>query len=139
MMKVTGWLLAGAIVAGAASGATVLSANSSPVPADSAQTSVPFTQAGGGGSHARAIDKTLPRNKKGQTYGTLASSADDPRPDLVIVLMKDGKTGYVKAIDLESGPLPSGGPAPAGYTAPPRTIPVYDVEGGRVIGSFDIG
>lgn len=139
MARMTGWLLAGVMVVGAASWTTLMSAQSSPVPADSAQTSAPFTEAGGGGSHAREIDKTLPRNKKGQTYGTLASSSDDPRPDLVIVLMKDGGTGYVKAIDLESTPLPTGGPAPAGYTAPPRTIPVYDVEGVRVIGTFDIG
>jgi hypothetical protein len=86
---------------------------------------------------------SYPRNGKGQTYG---SAVDAPslqeEPDLILVMMADGRQGYVLRTDLE-GPLPKN---PAEAVAmqqsagnAPRSVRVYAVDGTTQLGSFAVG
>jgi hypothetical protein len=82
-------------------------------------------------------------NTKGQTYGsneyapTVAAA-----PDLIEAIGTKGQAGYVRNEDLNP-PLPSS-PAEAlkqqaaDAAAPPKVIPLYDVNG-NVIGEFQFG
>ena len=76
-------------------------------------------------------------NDRGLTYGSSAHGD----PDLVRVLTRDGTTGFVYKTDLNSPDPTSRADVArlqeAGRAG--RTIPVYDVEGITVIGSFFVG
>jgi len=80
-----------------------------------------------------------PKNSKGHTYG---SAADAPRPDLepelIAVMTSDGKTGWARKADLDGRMPATPAEAVRQNESGPRTIPVFDVEEERVIGTFKI-
>jgi len=84
-------------------------------------------------------------NSSGETFGSeLAATSYEDRPDLIAATGVDGTEGYVRKTDLD-GEMPSS-PEEAVrmmnspeylYTA--RVVPLYDSEGKKVIGEFEIG
>lgn len=85
-----------------------------------------------------------PKNKHGQTYGigSDASYHGDKEPNLIKALGDDGKTtGYVLATDL-NGFQPKNPKEAIEWQKKnkgPRVIPLYDVNGEKIIGTFTVG
>ncbi|MCA0438508.1 MAG: hypothetical protein LCH98_18920 [Actinobacteria bacterium] len=85
---------------------------------------------------AKRSVQPLATNARGESYGSMANGL---APDLVLVAMKNGGSGYVRRTDLEPTE-PRNTPGPPITTNPaPRTIPVYESDGVAVIGEFGIG
>ena len=89
-------------------------------------------------------------NERGQTYGSGENAkTDSDLPDLVSAIADNGRTGYIKATELtrskalapqEARRLPVTA-VPGGqtaYSAPARSVPVYNTDGVTQIGSFTI-
>lgn len=80
----------------------------------------------------------FPRNESGLTYGSaLDATSPENEPDLIEAIGIDGTSGYVMKKDLEE-PTPSNPEEAARLKRTLRTIPLYDVEGKKVIGEFEI-
>lgn len=95
-------------------------------------------------SHNYATVSQYPKNKYGRTYG-IGSDAiyhDDKEPDFIKAVGDDGKTiGYVLATDL-NGFQPKNPKEAIEWQANnkgDRVIPLYDVNGEKVIGTFTVG
>jgi hypothetical protein len=87
-----------------------------------------------------------PVNKEGLTYGSLADATSERNtPDLVLVELADGSTGYISSSELqeleESGSKPNS-PEEAVHRQSKRDaqgpveLTVYDVDGTTVLGSW---
>ncbi len=75
-------------------------------------------------------------NAKGQSYGSAATDKLDGL-DLILAIGENGKTGYVKASDLNTPVAAS--PTAAPKTKPAkRTVPLYTNNGTTEIGQFTI-
>jgi hypothetical protein len=88
-----------------------------------------------------------PVNDSNQTYGSAADAgAPEQEPDLIRAKTKDGKTGYVRKVDLDEA---NGSAAARKFKSPEEafawqrehagqdvTVPVYAVDGKTVIGEF---
>lgn len=94
----------------------------------------------------------FPVNAHGQTYGSVANATSGNTPDLVLVELPDGSTGYVNASDLaaaDGGDVSTPAEAVArqeaqqsqalGAASATSTsdLPVYKSDGTTVIGSFN--
>ena len=94
---------------------------------------------------ARLAIEGIQINSSGETFGSeLAATSYEDRPDLIAAVGVDGISGYVRKTDLD-GDMPNS-PEEAVklmhspeylYTA--RVVPLYDSEGKKVIGEFEIG
>lgn len=84
------------------------------------------------------------KNKYGKTYGIRSDAIyhDGKEPDLIKAMGDDGKTiGYVLATDL-NGFQPKNPKEAIEWQAKNkgyRIIPLYDVNGEKVIGTFTVG
>ena len=75
---------------------------------------------------AASLANELPINANGQTYGSAFDDEQGLTPDLLAVVADSGLEGYVlyeQFVDENA----------------PDQIPVYDVEGETVIGTFTFG
>lgn len=92
-----------------------------------------------------------PTNASGQTYGSLARAlSPSDEPDLIQALTTDGKTGYIKRVELKAvdgSSVQNPDDAIAwtkaaearAATGEKITIPVYTQDGTTVIGLFQLG
>ena len=87
------------------------------------------------------IKDGYPLNENGQTYGPDMRDlilGELGEPDLKLAIGENDTIGYVKTVDLE-GPQPKTPEEAVKLNdAPPREIPLYDVDGENVIGKFII-
>ena len=120
-------LLTLGLIAGFASVALGLGAQTAPSPA------------------ANEATTNWPTNARGQTYGSAAlATCPEDEPDLILVLATNGKVGYVsrveaQAVDGSSIKTPEEAlawQATEGQKA--HALPVYDVDGTTVVGEFVI-
>jgi len=88
-------------------------------------------------------------NAAGETYGSAAdATSPENEPDLIRAQATNGKTGYVKKVDLDAA---NGTTAAESFKSPEdalrwqetegqldHTIPVYDVDGVTQIGEFTV-
>ena len=96
------------------------------------------------GEFSRFTIEDIQVNSSGETFGpeSAATSYED-RPDLIAATGVDGTEGYVRKTDLD-GEMPSS-PEEAvrmmnsEYAYTTRVIPLYDSEGKKVVGEFEIG
>ncbi|QQE73750.1 peptidase M56 BlaR1 [Brevibacillus composti] len=84
----------------------------------------------------------FPVNENGQTYGSsLYASSPSKEPDLIKAIGVDGTVGYVKSTDLNES-LPKTPTQALDHQRNKkkghRTIPLYDVNGKKVIGTFHV-
>lgn len=83
-----------------------------------------------------------PKNKSGLTYGSsLYSPSQDKDPDLIKAYGVDGTLGYVRSKDLHNDVVPKTPEEALAQQAKDsvdKEIPLYDVEGKKVIGKFRI-
>ena len=92
-----------------------------------------------------AHSQEFPRNKSGQTYGSAEGMSFDSAPDLIAAVTSDGKSGYVRRVDVLREVAPPKNPASAleqmnsRKAAGPRVMPVYLSDGTTRIGVFEIG
>ena len=93
---------------------------------------------------ARLAIEGIQVNSSGETFGSeLAATSYEDRPDLIAATGVDGTEGYVRKTDLD-GEMPSS-PEEAvrmmnsEYAYTTRVIPLYNSEGKKVIGEFEIG
>lgn len=92
---------------------------------------------------------TYPRNAKGQTYGSAADArSSSEEPDLILVMMSDGREGYVLKTDLEGSMPKNPAEAVAMQKATDiqrssgdigRNIKVYASDGTTEVGLFKAG
>lgn len=92
---------------------------------------------------------TYPRNAKGQTYGSAADArSSSEEPDLNLVMMSDGREGYVLKTDLEGSMPKNPAEAVAMQKATDiqrssgdigRNIQVYASDGTTEVGLFKAG
>jgi hypothetical protein len=81
-----------------------------------------------------------PKNANGQTYGSgMEASSLETEPDLMRAYGVDGTVGYVKSKDV-IGEMPKSLEEAAALMAVQgdRVIPLYDVDGKKVIGEFKL-
>jgi hypothetical protein len=83
------------------------------------------------------------KNKNGQTYGSgLDATSPDTEPDLIEAYGVDGTLGYVRSEDLntEMPKTPEEALSKQRSIVPgsDRFIPLYDVNGEKVIGKFKV-
>lgn len=81
----------------------------------------------------------LQSNTNGQTIGTIVDMSQGRTPDLVLVVATNGTQGYVRSSDMDTARPPAGRPAPDGWTAPAKLVPVYTKDGLTIVGEFKIG
>lgn len=90
-----------------------------------------------------AKNMNFPKNKNGQTYGSVKDAASSKaEPELISAIGVDGTKGYVlkKDIDGEQPKSPEEAIAIQNSRSPGgRDIPLYDVDGKTVIGVFHVG
>lgn len=83
-----------------------------------------------------------PVNESGQTYGSgLYATSPETEPDLMKAYGVDGTLGYVLSVDLigEMPKTPEEAIAQQKKTAGKvRLIPLYDIDGKKIIGEFAI-
>jgi len=83
-------------------------------------------------------------NENGQTYGSnIAAESIETEPDLILACGTNGKTGYVKKLDL-NGDMPKTPEEAIKITQKNkvqniREIPLYEKDGKTIIGSFKVG
>lgn len=92
--------------------------------------------------HKKSVSPTpvYPKNASGQTYGSsMNSTSPETEPDLIRASGIDGTIGYVRAKDLR-GDLPKTTKEALEMQAKQtdQMIPLYDVEGKKVIGKFKV-
>ncbi|WP_130610160.1 hypothetical protein [Cohnella abietis] len=96
-----------------------------------------------GSFHIGAKNMDYPKNKNGQTYGSVANATSpETEPELINAIGLDGTQGYVlkKDIDGEQPKSPEEAIAIQNSRSPGgRDIPLYDVDGETVIGVFHVG
>ncbi|MEK5078014.1 metal ABC transporter substrate-binding protein [Solibacillus sp. FSL W7-1436] len=82
-----------------------------------------------------------PKNENGQTYGPDLKDlirGELGEPDLILAVGENDTIGYVKKVDLERSQPKTPEEAVKLNDAPPREVPLYDVDGETVIGKFII-
>lgn len=101
-------------------------------------------------SKSRAIENLVVQtNENGEIFGSaLLLEQINVSPDLILAIGTNGKTGYVKAADLNMSNIttPDQAVAFASYvesqialqTQSPPTIPLYESDGVTVIGEFEL-
>ncbi|WP_248928018.1 hypothetical protein [Paenibacillus hamazuiensis] len=84
-------------------------------------------------------DPHYPKNENGQTYGFAADDTPaEMLPDLILAGSVDGANAYVLKKDfLDGQPTAPEEPRKSGSLGG-RTVPLYDVDGKNIIGSFYI-
>lgn len=96
-----------------------------------------YTTAQAGSQHV------FPKNQNGQTYGSqIDATSPETEPDLISAVGVGGVSGYVKHTDLD-GEVPKTPEEAIALTkknkeSVGREIPLYAVDGQKVIGSFKI-
>lgn len=82
------------------------------------------------------------KNQRGETFGTVADAkSPDEEPDLIKAEATNGKTGYVRKVELD-GQLPKSPSEAVAYSQrqnESRTIAVFDSDGVTEIGKFTVG
>src|SRR5690606_27044799 len=82
-----------------------------------------------------------PKNENGQTCGPDLKDlirGELGEPDLILAVGENDTIGYVKKVDLERSQPKTPEEAVKLNDAPPREVPLYDVDGETVIGKFII-
>lgn len=85
----------------------------------------------------------FPVNKNGETYGSNSEvTVAEEKPDLILAQGIDGTVGYIKLKDLNKD-QPNNPEEAIAYmekmkNSSPKNIPLYDLDGEKVIGQFKI-
>ncbi|MFE9247476.1 ATP-dependent Lon protease [Streptomyces sp. NPDC007088] len=92
-------------------------------------------------SPQEAADRALPRNARGQTYGSgLDAGTPQAAPDLIRAYTTEGELGYVKRAELEDEPAPASPRQALAFQSEragkDRRIPVYALDGTTAVGTF---
>ncbi|MBA2715599.1 MAG: hypothetical protein H0U51_00800 [Propionibacteriales bacterium] len=98
------------------------------------------------GTPAPRVAPDYPSNVSGLTYGSVESAnSPEDEPDLILVEMQDGSTGYIKKAQLNrvtggtvSNPTEALAWQARVETSLPSTIPVYAQDGITILGEFEI-
>lgn len=91
---------------------------------------------------ASRTNPPFPKNQNGQTYGSAMNvTSVNELPNLIKACDSHGNIGYVWATDVlgEAPKSPQEAVAQNSKSEVVRQIPLYDVDGKTVIGSFNIG
>ncbi|MGA4518369.1 metal ABC transporter substrate-binding protein [Solibacillus silvestris] len=86
------------------------------------------------------LENGYPVNDKGETYGPdMGNMMIIEEPDLILAQGENSIIGYAKKVELD-GPKPkTPEEAVKLNNSPPREVPLYDVDGETIIGTYWIG
>jgi hypothetical protein len=103
-----------------------------------------FASPNNGTAKESTVKAIFQNNENGQTYGSgLDATSPDSEPDLIKAYGVDGTIGYVRSKDLigEMPKTPEEALSKQRRMAPGSVhqIPLYDVDGKKVIGVFKVG